>query len=137
MRELQAQGGSGRTAGHSHESRDMSVKLVMWFSLALTATLVGAHFLMEGVFAGFADRAERRDRPHPPLRMDRVVPPEPRLQENPGGDLEKLRRAEDRRLESYGWIDRERKILRIPIDRAMDQMIRKGVPSRPSGPSAD
>ena len=137
MREMQAQGGSGRTAGHSHEPKDMSVKLVMWFGLALTATLIGSHVLLEGVFGVFTRGAERRDRPHPPLRPDRVEPPEPRLRENPTGYLEGLRREEDRRLETYGWIDRDRKILRIPIERAMDQLIRKGVPARPPAPDGD
>lgn len=137
MREMRAQGGSGKTAGRTHEPKDMSVKLVMWFGLALTATLIGSHYLLEGVFGAFARWAERRDTPHPPLRADRVLPPEPRLEENSTGFLEGLRREEDRRLETYGWIDRERKILRIPIERAMDQLIRKGVPARPSTTNSD
>lgn len=137
MRELHTQGGSGRTAGHTHETKDMSVKLVIWFGLALTATLIGSHFLLKEVFAGFSGWAARMDKPHPPLRMDRVVPPEPRLEEKPMGDLEGLRREEDRRLETYGWIDRNRKILRIPIEHAMDRLIQKGVPARSAAASAD
>src|SRR5688572_6528217 len=33
-----------------------------------------------------------------------------------------MRRAQERELKTYGWIDRERGTIRIPIDRAMDMM---------------
>jgi hypothetical protein len=66
-----------------------------------------------------------------------VVPPEPRLQTNPGEDLKALRAEEDRRLGTYGWIDREQRVLRLPIERAMDQVIRRGVPVRAPARSAD
>lgn len=137
MPELHVQGGSGRTAGRSHEPRDLRIKLVVFFGLSLTVTLVVSHVLLRAVFADFADAAARRDRPHSPLRADRVLPPEPRLATHPGEDLEALREGENRRLGTYGWIDRERHILRIPIDRAMDQVIRRGIPSRPPARNSD
>jgi len=131
MREIEPQGGSGRTAGRSHEGRDLRVTIVALFGLVLTATLVGSHFLLRGVFAGYSVWTDRAERPRPPLREARVVPPQPRLQDNPSRDLESLRTDERRRLESYGWIDRERRILHIPIERAMEQVMRRGVPTRP------
>ncbi len=33
-------------------------------------------------------------------------------------------------LESYGWIDRKSGIVRIPIDRAMDLLAQRGLPTR-------
>jgi hypothetical protein len=38
-----------------------------------------------------------------------------------------------RRLSSYGWVDREAGIVRIPIDRAMDLLAERGLPAR-AGP---
>jgi hypothetical protein len=137
MRDFQPQGGSGRAVGHSHEPRDLRVRIVILFGLVLSATLLGAPYALRLVFSDFRDRADRRDRPRSPLREVRAVPPEPRLQTNPGEELKALKREEDRRLGTYGWIDREQKILRMPIDRAMDQMIRRGVPVRAAARSAD
>lgn len=47
------------------------------------------------------------------------VPPLPRLQIAPDQDLAKLRREEDRLLETYAWINEPEGLARIPIERAM------------------
>lgn len=137
MHEFQPQGGTGRTAGRSHERRDLRVRNIVLFAITLTAVLLAAHFGLKGVFAGLWERSERMDRPRPPLRQARVVPPEPRLEKNNEEEFDALRRDEDRRLGTYGWIDRERRVLRIPIDRAMDQLLRRGLPARPPVREAD
>jgi hypothetical protein len=137
MRDFQPQGGSGRMVDHSHEPRDVRVGVVVLFGILLSATLLGAPFLVGRMFSDFGVRADRQDRPRSPLREERVVPPEPHLQTNPGGDLKELRQEEDRLLGSYGWIDREQRVLRVPIERAMDQMLRRGVPVRAAVRSAD
>jgi hypothetical protein len=137
MREFKPQGSTGQTAGRSHERRDLRVRNIVLFTVALTTVLVGSHFLLKAVFSGFQQRADRVDRPHAPLREDRVLPPEPRLQTKPGEELEALRREEDRRLNSYGWVDREHRVLRMPIDRAVDQVLRRGLPARAPVREAD
>lgn len=65
-----------------------------------------------------------------PLAEPQPLPPEPRLQVAPSADLEELRAEEDARLSSYGWIDREQQVVHIPIDRAMDILLEKGLPVR-------
>src|SRR5437762_1164629 len=46
-------------------------------------------------------------------------------------DLKQLRATEDAVLTTYGWIDRKNGIVRIPIDRAMDLLLQRGLPTRP------
>jgi hypothetical protein len=41
--------------------------------------------------------------------------------------------AQDERLNSYGWIDRSNGIVQIPIQRAMDLLAQRGLPSRTNG----
>jgi hypothetical protein len=79
-----------------------------------------------------------RYRPQPvtaeyPLAAEslRRLPPEPRLQTDPRDDLEHLRETEDRVLESYGWVDRDAGVVRIPIDQAMRLAVERGLPARP------
>jgi hypothetical protein len=54
--------------------------------------------------------------------------PEPRLQVAPEVDLAALRAREGLELNTYGWIDRKAGIVRIPIERAMDLTVRRGLP---------
>lgn len=62
------------------------------------------------------------------------IPPEPRLQQNPRGDLDSFRRYEDGRLNSYHWVDRSKGAVSIPIERAMQLTLDRGIPPRPAPP---
>jgi hypothetical protein len=41
------------------------------------------------------------------------------LQPNPASDIDEYREQKRRMLEAYAWVDRERGVVRIPIERAM------------------
>jgi hypothetical protein len=59
--------------------------------------------------------------------------PEPRLQPNAPDDLLKFREEEHRRLNSYGWVDQNRGVAHIPIERAKQLMLERGLPVRQAG----
>jgi hypothetical protein len=40
-----------------------------------------------------------------------------------------LRAEEDLVLSSYGWVDKEKGIVRIPIEAAMRRVVRDGIPT--------
>ena len=102
-----------------HELSDVYPKNILWFGIGL-ALVIGAVVLVSyGLFHYFY-QSETRSRPPPsPLSYGVAPPPEPRLLTKPGADLAALRADEDEILGSYGWIDRERGIVRVPIDRAI------------------
>lgn len=58
------------------------------------------------------------------------VPPrrfaQPQLQTQPLSDLERLETAQRARIERYGWIDRSKGIVSVPIGRAMQIVASKG-----------
>ena len=62
-----------------------------------------------------------------------VTPPTPRLQTDPQDDLMRFRAAEEARLESYGWVDRDKGIVHIPIVQAMRNVARRGIDGFPKG----
>ena len=62
------------------------------------------------------------------------LPPEPRLQANPGEDLAQFREEENAVLHHYGWVDRMREIVHIPIESAMEKLLKRGLPARRSSP---
>jgi len=55
--------------------------------------------------------------------------PTPRLQARPPHELAAFRQRENAMLENYGWVDREKGVVRIPIDRAMDLLVQRGLPT--------
>ncbi len=60
-----------------------------------------------------------------------VHPPAPELQSDETGDLAAFREAETRRLNSYGWIDREHGVVHMPIREAMKRVLADGIEGLP------
>jgi hypothetical protein len=58
-------------------------------------------------------------------------PSGPRLEEAPPRNLAELRAREDAELAGWGWVDAERRVARIPIERAMEIIAEKGLPPPP------
>jgi hypothetical protein len=121
--------------GGGYERRDMSPRTVAAFFGGLVICVAVVLLLMAWLFDYFAARAARRDVPPSPLAEARQIPPEPRLQVNPGADLKALRAAEDSVLNRYGWVDQPAGIVRIPIARAMDLLAERGLPPPAKGPA--
>jgi hypothetical protein len=79
------------------------------------------------LFESLKEREHRKYQPLAPLAAkERVfLPdglgkiPQPRLQESEPLDLANLRKEEDSRLKSYGWVERDKGIVHIPIEEAM------------------
>jgi hypothetical protein len=56
--------------------------------------------------------------------------PEPQLQKTPILDFKAIRAEEDKLLNGYAWVDLKKGVVRIPVDRAIDVLARRGLPSR-------
>ena len=118
--------------GVHHEASDVNISAIFGFGAALTV-LAAVVFLVVYVLFGFFDGRARLGAPAEyPLAVaqeDRL-PPEPRLQTNPREDLSDLRAKEDEILGSYGWVDKNAGVVRIPIEVAMKLALERGLPSR-------
>jgi hypothetical protein len=114
-----------------HEHRDVNVWAVYKFGIALSLLCVVSIALLYGVYVFFVNRQGG------PLAKDQInvdarrLPPMPRLQPAPIQDLHDMRAAEAKILSSYGWVDQAHGVTHIPIDRAIDLLAQRGVPSRP------
>ncbi len=112
--------------------RDLNVRSILWTGAILAAGTIAICLLMWGVYRGLA-RLERREDPAPPPlaeeRRPQPLPPAPRLQSSPDEDMATFRAEEDRTLETPAWIDRQAGTVRLPIDLAMDVLVRRGLPA--------
>jgi hypothetical protein len=134
MNEFQPQGGSGRTAGRRHEARDFNVRAAALFGLGLLVAAVVIHLVTVQLLGAFGRRARALDLPPRPVTAEPPAPSTPLLQTSPSEDLERLRAAEAAALGTYGWIDRERGRVRLPIDRAVELLLQQGLPARETPP---
>ncbi len=71
-----------------------------------------------------------------PLAGLRPLPPSPRLQITPSIDLKDTRDQERDLLLSYGWVEKDKGVVRIPIDHAMDLLAERGLPKGKPEPPA-
>jgi len=55
------------------------------------------------------------------------LPPEPRLQTTPWADMEQFRADEVAHLHSYGWVNQSAGVAHVPIERAKEMLLKKGL----------
>jgi hypothetical protein len=115
-----------------HETTDVNIRGILIFGAGLIVSTVVISFFVWLLFRYFESRETRRVAPEYPLAatQESRVPPEPRLQTTPREDLEQLRAQEDQMLNSYGWVDKNTGVVRIPIAEAMRLTLQRGLPAR-------
>jgi len=115
-----------------HETTDANPFYVGLFALGLALMIALVLPFLSWMFGRFEAAAARHDPAQSQLAGDQV-PPEPRLEVEPSGDLARIRDEENRKLSQYRWIDAQRGVVRIPIDRAIEILAERGLPE-PVGP---
>ena len=115
-----------------HETTDVEIRGILIFGAGLIVSAVFISFLVWVLFKYFEAREGRRVTPDYPLAITQAPrqPPEPQLQINPRGDMDQLRAQEDQILNSYGWVDQNTGVARIPIEEAMKMVVQRGLPAR-------
>lgn len=133
--------------GHgSYEHQDLQVSGVLYFFLALVVVVILCIFGLRGFYA-FLDHRERATQPavnplvtnvpedtrHVAPRYPQSAFPDPKLEEDERGQLNSIRVNEEEELYSYGWVDEKAGTVHIPIERAMDLIVQRGLPVRGQG----
>ena len=127
---------AGARARHlGYEPKDVSVRRVATRALAGVLSVALSAAALYGLQRLYSAIDVVEVEP-PPTGLERrePVPPPPRLQAAPGEDLATYRAREAAILESYGWVDRDAGIARIPIGQAMRLLIERGWPQPATGP---
>lgn len=112
-----------------HEPSEVGIGRIFVFGAALISLTAVAMLLLAGLMRGFS--AEEKKDGTTTADLVKEEPgdfPAPRLQRNTTYDMVEFRKQEEAALSSYGWEDAKAGIARIPIDRAMDLLIKNGLP---------
>ena len=113
-----------------YERTDAGARLIVFSVIGLSVGMVIVCLIVVGIFKGM-----QRVMPAEPQTTSLVnpnrLPPEPRIQEHPADEIKALRWHEDYVLNHYGWVDQKAGVVRLPIDKAIDIMAKRGFPTRP------
>jgi hypothetical protein len=117
-----------------HEKLDINPWSVTKVALLLAGMTAAAAVVTAGYLGLLSSFARRSDPTPPPLvrRDPNRLPPEPRLQSRPAGDLATLREEQQRHLESYGWVDEKAGVVHIPVDEAMKLFVERTAAGAPN-----
>jgi hypothetical protein len=130
------------------EREDLAAKSIFSFLAGLAVVCLLVYFLLKGMYA-VLDAYEKAHQPQqgPLVQQTKadtriVVPgdiakfPQPRLESNERLEINDFRMQEEKILNSYGWIDQQAGMVRIPIDRAMELVAQRGLPTQPQAGTA-
>jgi len=122
-----------RTKQIGHERKDVDVSALI--IIAALLLLTGAFVLLSAwaLLHFFTLEQNARTTQPPKVAEERHDFPQPRLQVNPSNELQVLRSVENVDLNSYGWVDRTAGVARIPIERAMQLILERGLPDVGAG----
>jgi hypothetical protein len=118
-----------------HEALKTATRPLWLFIAGMAIFIALSAFGLAGLYRWFA-ASPGTPEPVTPLIPERQEPPSPRLQTSPVHDMGAFRATEDRVLSTYGWVDRNAGVVRIPIDRAIDIVAQRGLPARVQGEAA-
>src|SRR3954469_5667374 len=135
--------------GVMYESSDANVRAIYTFGVWLAvlglvcalATYGGLRYLEHR--AANEDKTRMAENPMVPEARMTMPPikaahefPTPRLQVNDTAEMKEEIQEETGKLTHYQWVDEGQGVVRIPIDRAMQLILQRGLPARPAGEAA-
>ncbi len=110
-----------------YEERDLSVRRMVQFLVVIFFTMVGALIISYFVFL-WVQPNQRADLPSVrPEALQRQLPPEPRVQGFPMRDWERFAAEEQRKTTTYEIVDEAAGKARIPVERAKELILQKGL----------
>ena len=125
------------------EREDLGAKPILIFMISLAIGCVLVAIVLRGLYS-YLSAYDNTHQPVqspllPPARGETriVIPgdiakfPQPRLESDERLEIKDFRLQEDQKLNSYGWVDQPAGVVHIPIDRAMQLVAQRGLPTRP------
>lgn len=118
--------------------RELAIRRIVDVGLATAGISIAAFLVIVVLYRGLAKQEAALDPAPSPIPEANARParPEPHLQETPELDLAALRRAQQTELEGYAWVDRGAGLARIPIERAIELTLARGLAPLPATAAA-
>jgi hypothetical protein len=162
MEHIKPQSG-GHVAGHGeaqHESSDVNIKAIVGFGVFLVVSGIVMHFVLFGFYKLLDKKFEEMNPPRNPMvqaerpsdvstmtaetqaetskRLNRTFggnPLNPMLQVDDTRDMDVMRKSQNAQIDEYQWTNKDTGSVRIPVDRAIDLIVERGLPNVPMLPA--
>ena len=118
----------------AHEETDVNVRALNTFMMCLVASLLVTGLLVFWQYRRFENQALENDPPPSPRAEERVATRGPGLRIDEITEGQRHLAKQDSQLDSTGWVSKDEKLVRIPIERAMEQVVKNGLPKWPAPP---
>ncbi|MFO7303513.1 MAG: hypothetical protein DIU54_013950 [Acidobacteriota bacterium] len=139
------------TPGDPVEHDAVNFGALGWFVVILTGTVLVSQLVVWGLYEWYSARAERTDAPRPAVAGEPARPAidnggistgtdrelSPGLLVDERAVLQRFLAEERRAQQEYGWIDEGLGIVRLPIERAKELVLERGLPVRQQAPSPE
>jgi hypothetical protein len=113
------------------EGDGISYRGIVVFMVILVATTVLCELIVVGMYKAFDSQSRAASVARAPLAAPALtLPPGPNLLTNESANLHDFRAREMNELTTYGWMDKNAGTVRLPIDRAMELVLERGLPVR-------
>ncbi|EFO79468.1 hypothetical protein OSCT_2594 [Oscillochloris trichoides DG-6] len=121
-------GADPQSVAAGHELQDANVSPLAFSVVGLFGVLVGAFIFIAVLMGLFGSNPTETGNALPePTAIQQQLPPAPRLEQNPLVDGTQIMTTAQQRLSSYGWVDEAAGTAHIPIDRAMELLLERGI----------
>ena len=119
-------------AGTAHTEGDgISYRGIAVFVAILVVTTIVCELIVVGMYKMFDASSRTTGVARAPLSAPAgTVPPAPNLLLNEPANLADFRARELNELTTYGWLDKSAGSVRLPIDRAKELLLERGLPVR-------
>jgi len=130
------------------ERQDLSAGGIIAFLVGLAIFGILLQLILAGMFKFLDSYEKAHEPPQNPLikavnadtrqatPQDANKFPQPRLETNERDELTGRRLKEEEILNSYGWVDPKAGVAHIPIEKAMELLAQRGLPTSPQNTSA-
>jgi hypothetical protein len=112
----------------AYETRDTNTGAILNYLVILAVVLVVSGLICWGMFKIFSEHVVDQPATESPFADTRQLPLGPQLQVNPREDWLKFRQGQEDSLQTYSWENRSAGIARVPIEEAMELLVKKGLP---------
>ena len=115
--------------GAGYEHTDANVWQIAKFGLWLLLTAIVVHVGMGFTYQMLIERSKvTGEQPYPLASTSEPrLPPEPRLQQFPRNEYYQHYLTEQQKLHSYGWVNKDAGVVRIPIEDAIRLTVERGI----------
>jgi hypothetical protein len=133
----------------AHEETDINIRPIVWFMVWLTVSGAVIYLLMAGMYKYLDEQAKKQDaaerspisdqrNPIPPKPVLQLAPTEaqpngqlpthpPEGNNSPMAEVNLLRKDEEWKLKHYTWVDESKGVVSLPIDRAEELALQRGI----------